>query len=97
MLHLIFKSPITHAILQRIDSGDDVVFLENTVFQINKAGMIKDELEKMLKNKIYLHVLDEELETRGITREELVKGFEIINYAGLVTLTEKNKVIRSWN
>ncbi len=31
MLHLIFQSPIAHSVLQRIESGDDVVFFENAV------------------------------------------------------------------
>lgn len=97
MLHLIFQSSIDRALLQRIGSGDEVVFLENAIFRANKEGPLNSELQHMLNNRINFYVLDLELETRGITKEELVKGVEIIDYSGLVALTEKNKVIKSWN
>jgi len=97
MLHLIFQSTVDNALLQRIDSGDDVVFLENAVFRVIKQGLSSVELQPLLKNRVYLYVLDIELETRGINAEELVSGIEIIDYPGLVGLTEKNRVIRTWS
>jgi tRNA 2-thiouridine synthesizing protein B len=97
MLHLIFQSTVDSALLQRIDSGDDVVFLENAVFRVIKQGLSSVELQSLLKNRVYLYVLDIELETRGINAAELVSGIEIIDYPGLVGLTEKNRVIRTWS
>jgi len=96
MLHLIFQSSIDSALLQRIDTGDDVVFLDSAICRIMKNGVLKDELQQMLGNRIYLHVLAVELETRGIGGEELVSGFNVIDYAALVELTENNKLIRTW-
>ena len=40
MLHLIFQSPIELALLERIVSGDDVVFLENAVLRILAKGSL---------------------------------------------------------
>ena len=97
MLHLIFQSTVDSALLQRIDSGDDVVFLENAVFRVIKQGLSSVELQSLVKDRIYLHVLDVELETRGIDKKELIAGIEVIDYTGLVRLTEKNKVVRTWN
>lgn len=96
MLHLIFQSPIDNAILERIDSGDDVVFLENAVLRILKKGSLCGVLMQLLTvNRLY--VLADDIETRGIGTAELVSGIEVIDYAELVNLTVKNPVIQSWS
>jgi tRNA 2-thiouridine synthesizing protein B len=96
MLHLIFQSPIETAILERVDSGDDVVFLENSVLRILQNGGLSGILAELLKQTRF-YVLAEEIEIRGITAEELVTGIEVIDYAELVRLTVKNAVIQSWS
>ena len=95
MLHLVFQSPIEIAILERIDSGDDVVFLENAVLRILKNGLLRDTLTQLLTGS-RLYVLLDDIEVRGISTDELIKGIEVIDYAGLVALAVKNPVIQSW-
>ena len=95
MLHLIFQSPIELAILERFDSGDDVVFLENSVLRILQKGSLSDALTQLLKRN-RLCVLNDDIEVRGIVVDELVKGIEVIDYSELVRLTVKNPVIQSW-
>lgn len=97
MLHFIFQSPIDCSVLQRIDNVDDIVFYEKAIFTLNKNGVLMDELQNMLNNNIHMYVLREELDIRGIGIAELVKGIEAIDYFSLLELTEKNKVIRTWN
>ena len=96
MLHLIFQSPIDIAILERIDSGDDVVFLENSVLRILQKGSLNDTLMRFLKRN-RLCVLADDIEVRGIVADELVSGIEVIDYSELVKLTVKNPVIQSWS
>ena len=96
MLHLIFQSPIEIAILERIDSGDDVVFLENSVLRILQNGSLSDTLTQLLKQN-RLCVLADDIEVRGIVADELVNGIEVIDYSELVRLTVKNPVIQSWS
>jgi tRNA 2-thiouridine synthesizing protein B len=96
MLHLIFQSPIDNAILERIDSGDDVVFLENSVLRMLKKGCLSDILTQLLKRN-RLCVLTQDIEVRGIGADELVSGIEVIDYSELVRLTVKNPVIQSWS
>ncbi|MDD5462716.1 MAG: sulfurtransferase complex subunit TusB [Methylococcales bacterium] len=96
MLHLISQSPIDTAVLGRIDSGDDVVFLENSVLRVLQKSSLSDTLTRLLDgNRLY--VLSEDIQVRGITSDELVEGIEVIDYAGLVALTVKNPVIQSWS
>jgi len=97
MLHLIFQSSIDSALLQRIGSGDDVVFFENSCYRLLKNAVLKSELQQLLENRVYLHVLAIELETRGIDVEEIVSGIKVIDSSDLLELTENNKVIRTWN
>ncbi len=96
MLHLVFQSPIDMAILERIDSGDDVVFLENAVLRILQNSSLSGTLTRLLKQN-RLCVLADDIEARGIVANELVKGVDVIDYAELVRLTVKNPVIQSWS
>ncbi|MDO9169446.1 MAG: sulfurtransferase complex subunit TusB [Methylobacter sp.] len=95
MLHLIFQSPIDTAILERMDSSDVVVFLENAVLRIYQHSNISDALTKQLSRN-RLCVLSDDIAVRGITADELVKGIEAITYAELVELTITNPIIQSW-
>ncbi len=97
MLHLVYQSPVEDSVIQRIESGDDVVFFENAIFRVNKKSLQSTELEQMLANNVHLYVLNDELVIRGVNTDELVLGIAVIDYPGLVALTEKNKIIRTWN
>ncbi|WP_411728344.1 sulfurtransferase complex subunit TusB [Methyloglobulus sp.] len=95
MLHLIFRSPIDPAILDRIDSGDVAVFLESAVLGVLQKGRLADVLiAKLNCNRLY--VLSEDMAVRGILVPELVTGLEAIDYSGLVKLTVENPLITSW-
>lgn len=96
MLHLIFQSPIEGAVLERVDSGDVVVFLENAVLRTLQNGAISDTLTQQLDSN-RLCVLSDDLAVRGIAPDELVTGIELIDYAELVELTVNNPVIQSWS
>lgn len=96
MLHLIFQSPVDLAILERIDSGDDVVFLESAVLRILQNGNLSETLMHLLTQN-RLCVLVEDIEVRGIAANELVNGIDVIDYSELVKLTIKNPVIQSWS
>jgi len=95
VLHLIFQSPIEVAVLERIESGDVVMFLENAVLCVLQNSVISDALTRQLgKNRFC--VLSDDIAIRGIIIDELVKGLEVIDYAGLVELATDNPVIQSW-
>lgn len=95
MLHLISQSPIDKALLDRIDKGDDVVFVENAVLQILQKGHLSYLLTQLIK-KNQLFVLADDILVRGITPTELAADIQVIDYSDLVDLTVKNKLIQSW-
>ena len=95
MLHIISQSPIELAVLGRIDTGDQVLFIENAVLSLLKGGQLASTLVQ-LQTKARLFILAPDLETRGIDHERLVAGIELIEYHGFVELTVQNKVVQSW-
>jgi tRNA 2-thiouridine synthesizing protein B len=96
VLHLVFQSPIETAVLERIEAGDVVVFLENAVLRILRNGLLSASLTQLLDTN-RLCVLSEDVAVRGIAADELVEGIDIIDYAGLVELAVNNHVIQSWS
>lgn len=96
MLHLILQSPIETAVLDRVETGDSVVFFENAVFRILRNGDLKQTLIQLQSN-CRLFVLSDELTVRGIRSEELVSGIEIIDYAEFVELTVAHELIQTWS
>jgi tRNA 2-thiouridine synthesizing protein B len=95
MLHLIFQSPIEIATLQRMDTGDVVVFFENAVFRLLKSSAVAQVVSEKLHG-MRLCVLADDLAVRGITADELIIGLDIIDYAELVNLTVLNTPVQSW-
>ncbi len=96
MLHLIFQSPVALAILERIDSSDDVVFHEKAVWNTFSEHGVSSELRRLMAQNTRLHVLKDDLEVNGIDVGQLICGVEVIDYPELVELTIKNKVIKTW-
>ncbi|MDO9162791.1 MAG: sulfurtransferase complex subunit TusB [Methylococcaceae bacterium] len=95
MLHLIFQSPIEQAVLQRIDPGDVVVFMENALLRILQNGVMASALATLLKTN-RLCVMSEDIIVRGIAVDALITGIDVIDYAELVELTVHNSAIQSW-
>lgn len=95
MLHLVFQSPLQAATLQRIGSGDAVLFLENALFCLLKNSVASSQLTGMLATR-QLFVLISDIETRGITAAELISGIKVIDYADWVVLTTQHQPVQSW-
>ena len=95
MLHLISQSPIEAAVLDRIETGDSIVFLENAVLRLLQQGDLKETLDR-LKSHCRLYVLSDELAVRGIRADELINGIEVIDYTGFVDLTVVHELIQTW-
>lgn len=93
MLHLVFQSPIQKAMLERFDSGSDVIFLENSVLNLMKGSA----LTQYLPNHCAYFALAEEIKARGINDAELLPCVKAIEYDQFVELTIKNTVIQTWN
>ena len=96
MLHLIYQSPLEVATLQRISTDDSVLFLENSLFQLLKKSYSERLLQENLTSQA-LFVLEDEIQLRGIQKNELIPLIQVISYDGFVRLTLENSLIQTWN
>lgn len=95
MLHLVFELSTDNAVLARLGEGDAVIFLENAVLRLLRAGNLNHTLSKLLAQH-RLFVLTDELAVRGIQVDDLVQGIQAIDYAAFVALSVKHSVNHSW-
>ncbi len=95
MLHLIFQPSPEPALFDRMASGDSAVFLESGVLNVLRNGRLSGLLESRTAD-IGFYVLAEDMAIRGIDASELIAGFEVVDYDGLVRLTVENPLIQSW-
>ncbi len=96
MVHLIFRSPIDLAVIARIGNGDDVVFHEAAVWNAMTGHTLNAYFKQLMEKTCRLYVLQDDLEVTGIAQAKLLAGVLVIEYSGLVELTVKNKVIKTW-
>lgn len=94
MLHLIFQRSVD-TLLERVTQGDGLLFLENSVFNLLKAGKHSATLSALAKHQA-LYVLTSDLQTRGIAADSLISDVNIIDYQGFVRLTSQYANVCSW-
>ena len=97
MLHLIFQLPCDPSVFQRITLGDDVIFFEKSLFKLYQGSTLTEELTILSQQPVSLYVLEDDILCRGLSPKQLMVGIKVIDYAQMVGLTEKNKVIQTWN
>ncbi|MBI2374787.1 MAG: hypothetical protein HYV07_12395 [Deltaproteobacteria bacterium] len=64
--------------------------------QTHAPKMDKDVLDLLEKRKIPVFVLEEDLVPRGLTRDMLVPGVELMSRAALPSIFEQHAVVSLW-
>ena len=96
MLHIVFQSLNDNPILERLGSDNDVIFFEKAIFCLLKKGKFSEMLIAQFQCGNRLYVFKDDIETAGISLDELIVGIIVIDYADWVDLTVQNPVIQSW-
>lgn len=96
MLHLIFQTPLTVAVVERLGTTDSIVLQGAAVWNALQGHMLNASLIRLLEHNARLYVLQEDLQVNGIERSRLLSGVEVIDYDGLVDLTVANSRIQTW-
>ncbi|HSG10738.1 MAG: sulfurtransferase complex subunit TusB [Gammaproteobacteria bacterium] len=95
MLHLVNKSPYDGSNLNTatsiMKSGDTLLLIEDGVYGAVKAGKAASLLEGHT-----VSVLGPDLAARGITKDKLADGINVVDYAGFVDMVEANDKVQSW-
>jgi len=99
MLHTVNKSPFEknsiHTCLRLAKKGSDVLLIEDAVY----AALQDSEIESVIKQastEHSLYVLEPDLMARGLDRDRLVEGIQIVGYDGFVDLAVNNDKVQSW-
>jgi tRNA 2-thiouridine synthesizing protein B len=95
MLHLVNKSPYDACSLNTaatiMKKGDQLLLIEDGVY-----GAIKNGKAAGVLKGLNISVLGPDLAARGISKDKLLDGVSIIDYAGFVDLVEANDNVQSW-
>ncbi|MRI34453.1 sulfurtransferase complex subunit TusB [Endozoicomonas sp. OPT23] len=77
--------------LRAVNKGDSLLLIEDGVYALFETADILAELIR----DVSVYVLEADVMARGVTnRDEL--DIELVDYAGFVSLTEKNEKVLSW-
>jgi tRNA 2-thiouridine synthesizing protein B len=96
MLHLIFQTPLTVAVVERLGTTDSIVLQGAAVWNALQGHVLNASLSQLLQHNASLYVLQEDLQVNGIDRSRLLPGVEVISYDGLVDLTVAIQQIQTW-
>ena len=99
MLHIVNKSPFEKtsfgSCLNHAKAGDSILMIEDAaVAAIESSSFSEKLINAMTDKKVY--VLGGDLAARGIAKNRMIEGIEIVDYAGFVDLTVNNEKTQSW-
>ena len=99
MLHTVNKSPFEknsiHTCLRLAKKGSDILLIEDAVY----AALQNTEIESDIRQAVTehsLYVLEPDLMARGLDRDLIVEGIQIVGYDGFVDLAVNNDKVQSW-
>lgn len=99
MLHTVNKSPFEKNSLQTClrlaKPGHNILLIEDAVYAAMQGTSVADTVVRAAKD-FHMYVLGPDLLSRGVTEDELIKGFEVVDYEGFVRLTTENDKVQSW-
>lgn len=96
MLHILSRTPIDLAILERTSTGDMVILIEDAVIEALATSPNSQHWQLILQSQ-RVCVLAADLAVRGLASDQILNGIEIVDYQGFVQLTINNEVIHSWH
>jgi tRNA 2-thiouridine synthesizing protein B len=99
MLHTVNKSPFATSTLQsclaHASKGDAVLLIEDGVLGALKGTIVSGDIWSKRVDLLF-YVLGPDAAARGLTKDRMIDGINIIDYAGFVDLAEKHKSSQAW-
>lgn len=98
-LHTVNKSPFERASMAtcfaHVSSGDAVLIYEDGVYGARKGAAFAKSLEDV-KARCAIFALGPDLAARGVKKEDLVEGVEVVGYDGFVDLVVGHARVCAW-
>ncbi len=95
ILHIVNKSPYErNSVALAVDymrDGDTLLLIEDAVYTVMQGGRAASIIDG--RKAV---VLGPDLAARGIAKEKMIDGVEVVDYAGFVDLVEASDKTQSW-
>jgi tRNA 2-thiouridine synthesizing protein B len=99
MLHTVNKSPFEtstlSSCLKHTLKDDAVLLIEDGVYGALKGTDASGDVWGH-RVEVSFYVLGPDAAARGLTKDRMIDGIAIIDYAGFVDLVEKHKTCQAW-
>jgi tRNA 2-thiouridine synthesizing protein B len=99
ILHTVNKSPFERnaliSCLGHAQAGSSVLMMEDGVYGAIAGSQVSDIVSKSMAN-VKVYALEPDLAARGIAKEKLISGVQLIDYAGFVDLAADNTSVQAW-
>ena len=99
ILHTVNKSPFEKnalsSCLKHSKAGDGVLLIEDAVYGALKGTSATEQVTGA-SGAVSLYVLGEDLAARGLGKERLIEGIEVVDYGGFVDLVAKHDTTQAW-
>jgi tRNA 2-thiouridine synthesizing protein B len=99
MLHTVNKSPFeTNALqscLAHVSKGDTVLLIEDGVLGALKGTIVSGDVTAK-RDDVQFCVLAPDAAARGLAKDRLIEGIDLIDYAGFVDLAAKHETSQAW-
>ncbi len=99
ILHIVNKSPYERnnliSCLRLAKAGAGLILIEDGVVAATEGGKFSAVLKDAMKD-IKVSVLGPDLDARGISRDKVIEGIDVVDYGGFVDLVAEYDVPQSW-
>lgn len=96
MLHIISTRDGQQVLLERINQGDALLFIQSAVLNLQKNSQTAQELLPHLQH-FQCYALEADLLARGLAEDGILVGIGVVDYPGFVNLTVAHPVIKTWS
>ena len=99
LLHTVNKSPFEKSSLKSCirlaAEGSSILLLEDGVYGAVKgtenSAMVSDAM-----GKVKVYVMGPDLDARGVNKDKLIDGINVVDYGGFVDLVAEHSATQSW-
>lgn len=99
LLHTVNKSPFEKSSLKSCirlaAEGSSILLMEDGVYGAVK-GTENSAMVAGVANKVSIYVLGPDLDARGINKNNLIDGINVVDYGGFVDLVAEHSATQAW-
>lgn len=99
ILHTVNKSPFERTSLESClrfaSDGAAVLLFEDGIYAALEGTQVESQMTEAL-GRLKVYVLGPDLQARGFSKERIIDGISVVDYAGFVDLAAENDTVQAW-